>query len=1171
MITKKINLIVWVTIISLLLILQCESNETGFHLSEFKNPPESAKIYTWWHWMNRAITREGISRDLEAMKEQGITGATIFNIYRLEGHEFEVPQVYFNSPEWYEMFRFALEKANQLGMEIGICNCDGYATAGGPWIKPEQSMKKCTWSTTLVKGGKKISVRLEQPEAIMNFYRDAFVFAFPAGENYRSAEEMPEVSINGTQDGSRLIDGSPLSYMNISMEEKVIYSFSKPERIEKISIHPQNTLYDFQADFDVEVSDNGKDFRKHAHISVNNRNQKTVWFFPPVTAKYFRVIPVRQNRSGRNSIAISEMELLGKDETPRYSPSLAWHLGKTSTLRFEKEEMDRIFDISPVQANAKTISPEEVIDLTGMMSENGILEWEAPEGDWLVTRFGFTTTGKFNSPPTDEGKGLEVDKMDTSALNLHFENFPRKLIDVADEMTGNTFKYFLVDSWECVFQNWTDHFPQEFEKRRGYSLFPYLPVLCGKVVESAEKTEAFLHDYRKTIADLIEDNFYKHFSDLCHRYDMELHAEPIYGDHNWHPPLDVLRTSKHLGVPMTEFWASTNDKSLVRYKPSSSSPNKPVHYVSVYNKPILLAEAFTGFAHYSETPWDLKPFGDRVFCEGVNRMVLHSYIHQPFEKKPGFTLGPFGSHFNRHNTWWRHFNKFSIYLARQQYILQQGNSKADVCYFMGDRMPYFHLQGSENRIYQSLPYGYNVDLINSDILINHMKIKNGKLTLPGEKEYQLLLLPDDSLIDLESLQRIEKLVSAGAIVVGPRPLKSLSLKNYNADSEQITKLAGKLWGETNGKATTENSYGKGKVIWNDNYKAILKKEGVLPDVENNDTKPSIFRFFHKMLGNQHVYLLFNQSEEEKQVEFLFKVQEATPHIYDPMNGEIRKCPAFRKEDSRMQVPLYFRPRQTYFVLFNEGIDDEHIVEIKQSGNQLFPLKNKADEAVNLPILNQINLNEIEILSGEGGNYTLVSSTGKEYEVSISQAETFVLNEFKGNIRFHENDSENVKKKNEDRTIDINSLISFTEFNDPFIKYFSGTATYNIHFDLPEGWLKPDYVYVLYPGEIGSSAEISLNEVLLDTVWEPDYPIRLRTLPKSGSNSLMVRTTNTWRNRIIGDLPDLNKPGKAWTTAHLEILSSYGKYYLEGDSELVPAGFRGPVRLIKYNSQIVKLE
>ncbi len=351
-----------------MMLTACKEEPLNFHLSDFQNPQETAGIYTWWHWMDKAITREGITRDLESMKEQGIVAVTLLNVGLFGGQDLGVRQVPFDSPEWYDMFRFALEEADRLGLVMGIHNCDGWSTSGGPWITPENSMKHYVWSHTGVTGGKPISLRLNQPVGKMDFYRDVAVFAYPSTYNFRQGEAIPEILINDAVDGSVLCDGEPMSYLEISVGDRIQFNFSREETIEKVAIHPHlftqwggRTL---SSVFDIEVSEDGKTYRRHASLQVTMLNQTTFLSFPAIKARYFRVVPREiKGPGGSGKVLISEVELLGKNEFPRYRPSVSNHLKKTTAVHLQN--MAEMVEVEVHQVNAPAIDPGSVIDLTG--------------------------------------------------------------------------------------------------------------------------------------------------------------------------------------------------------------------------------------------------------------------------------------------------------------------------------------------------------------------------------------------------------------------------------------------------------------------------------------------------------------------------------------------------------------------------------------------------------------------------------------------------------------------------------------------------------------------------------------------------------------------------------------------------------------------------------------
>ncbi len=764
----------------------------------FQQPDSSFAIHTWWHWIDNAITREGITADLEAMKREGIATATILNISLFDEKDLGVKAVMFNTPEWYEMFRWALEEANRLGITIGVHNCDGWSTSGGPWIKPEQSMKQCVWNTSRVQGDQDISLALPIPHANNDFYRDIAVLAYPAGQKKNSfGASSPAFEVNGSPIDDILFDGDPFSMIRISGPSTISVNCSIPITVSQFAIHPRISFQwgnqrDVSCKITLEAATGKGAYQKIAVLDRPAINETILFPFPEITADKFRIsISNYIDNENFNAFGISEFELLAADEQAQYASDIPHHLEKIAST--QAGDIRDLFSVGGPSTGR--VSPAEIIDLSSNMTPEGILSWKAPAGEWNILRIGYTSTGAVNGPATNAGRGLECDKMDTTALNFHFSQFSAKLAAEAGAYTGNTFEYIFVDSWECNYQNWTANFPAEFQKRRGYSMIPWLPVIAGEVVEGQEETERFLQDYRQTISDLIEHHFFEHFNTLCHRLGVKSHAEVIYGGTGY-PPLDVLKTNQYVDVPMFEFWAGLEPESgLINYGPvQRAASDMPMQAANLYGKKVVPAEAYTGYANYSESPWDLKLYGDRAFCSGVNEMVLHSYVHQPDQRKPGTTLGGFGQTFNRHNPWWNYASQWFSYHARVQYMLQKGTTNADLLCFTGDRLYDLWSPGWE----QALPAGFAVQKCNSDILLYHAKVKDGLIRLDNGISYRLLLLPDDQGMELSTLQQIAKLVKEGAIVTGPKPAHTLSLLHARENDSLLIALADQLWGAADG-------------------------------------------------------------------------------------------------------------------------------------------------------------------------------------------------------------------------------------------------------------------------------------------------------------------------------------------------------------------------------------
>jgi hypothetical protein len=779
------------------------------------------------------------------------------------------------------------------------------------------------------------------------------------------------------------------------------------------------------------------------------------------------------------------------------------------------------------------------MDVTDHLSAEGRFTWEPPDGTWEVIRFGYTTTGAMNLPPTEAGRGLECDKMDTAALNLHFNSFPAKLIETAGSLTENTFRYLFIDSWECGYQNWTKNFPEEFEKRRGYSILRWIPALSGEIIENNRTTEAFLHDFRLTIGELIEANYYKHFAVLCKERAMDFHAEVIYGGENY-PPLKILKSNEYVDLPMYEFWTNQDQHGIIEYSPVANTGYViSAHAGHLYGKNVIPAEAYTGYAYYSESPWDLKPFGDRAFCRGINRIVLHSYVHQPGEKKPGMTLALFANHFNRHNAWWPHIRGWTEFQARVQYLLQQGTTVSDILYLEGDRMPQYQ---PATGIYD-VPTGFKSQLFNADVLFHDAGAEGTGIISIADQTFKLLVLPHDSVMDLETLQGIARLVENGATLFGPPPSSTLSLKQLEEETAELKDLAKKIWGKSGRKSMTDHNCGKGRVIWGESLGQVLKKLGIRPDFEWISGDSAKLLFIHKKIGTNDVYYVANQESRSVGTECIFRVAGKTPEIWDPQDGSIRRTALFAIEDDRTRLPVSFGPRESLLFVFSDKKPEEFIAALSSADSRLFPSNGKE----NIPdMIPEITFSEsgYTIQSESGGSYQLTTNKGRSGHAVTEPMAVLTIEDHEIELYFNTNNPPQA----------ITSLKSWTEFENPDLKHFSGRADYTIKFNLPDDWTGRDDPVYLSLGEVHVTARVSLNGESLGTLWMPDFRIPVSGYLKEGENLLEVQVANVYRNRIIGDLKQFGQMKNIWTTAPID-------NFFNAEMPLRSSGLLGPVRLL----------
>jgi hypothetical protein len=1147
---KNINRIVQILLVSFLIMMLGCNRPAVKNLSavEFRNPPAKVGIHTWWHWLDGNITKEGITKDLEAMKEQGIVQATILNIGLFGDRDFGVKKVEFNTSEWFEMFQWALKEANRLGIKIGAHNCDGWSTSGGPWITPGMSMKQYTWTKTIVSENQPATIKLKQPFAIHDFYNDVAVIAIKSDNTINSFQlASPVVLTNDQKNADYLFDGCPASALTIAIGDKITLAFREAFTAEKISIMPRRTFMwanpaEYKSTFTISSSDDGKNFKKIDEFSIKGLNKMVSVPFTKTTAKYYQLSLVSTNNlDDWIPLTLAECELLKENEKPLYLPEFESLSDKTGYTKAGNEtnfysQTDKSF-----QNNAK-----EVIDITSKMNSDGTLDWKPTVGDWTIIRFGYTTTDVVNAPATNAGRGLECDKMDTTAVNLHFNSFPAKLIEKAGPLAGNTFKFMLIDSWEAGFQNWTANMLKEFEQRRGYALTSYIPVLCGESSGNMDVDEAVLFDFRKTIADLIENNYYKHFGELLHKNKLEFHAEVIYGNGNY-PPLDILKTTKYVDLPMYEFWSSTDDKRNVTYYPVTGVElNMPSCAAIGYEKPVMASEAYTGMAHYSESPGRLKPFGDRAYCAGINQMILHSYVHQPNDKKPGMTLGQFASHFNRNNSYWPFISDWLTYQSRIQDVLQQGVACHDVLYYLGDQLPQYLSYNKSN----TLPFGYMFNACNFDILKNSIQVIDRKLVLNGKTSYSVLCLPPFESLSFETVIRIEELVKEGVILYAPKPVRMLSLSDYKNNQKAFSESVEKVWGKIDGQSVTSNSYGKGKVYWGIPVDEVLTIENILPDISTHLNDALNLLFIHKKVERNDVYFVMNQQNQQLRREISFRVTGKTPEIWDPENGSAIKPGIYTMNENYTTLPVEFKPYQSMIFVFQNEKPASYVQTVKQNGIQIFPAANPSSLQA-LPSIVTENNSFVSISKTEG-DFELITNHQKNYTLKSTEENVFILSDLSGKITFEPGYFATIQP------VEFTQLQWLTESENPDIKYFSGTAKYAISFKFPLEKIEQADSVLLDLGEFESIAEVKLNGKNLGRIWNPGKLIQVNGILKS-ENILEVTVANIYRNRIIGDFIQYGKIQNLWTSSPISD-------FLNKDYPLKPSGLKGPIRIVAISKQ-----
>ena len=874
----------------------------------FEQPPAAARPQTLWFWMNGNVSHDGITRDLEAMKRIGLSGALMFDggTYQPAG------PVNYMEPAWREAFAHAVREADRLGLTVSMHNGPGWSSSGGPWITPELSMKELVWSETTVSGGGRVQAALPQPFTQLEFYRDECVLAFPAppGEERAYVESIARVeSSAGTPvDKALLGDGNLDTVVALRRGESLRIEFDRVIDIHGVTAQarPGARL----AALRLEVSEDGAAFREVATA----RNPGGLGIRPPAV----RSFPAARTKVVRLT-ALSDGE--AGEVILHRSPRIADWIYKAN-LAFRPGAQLRE---SAFERGAPGIDPSEVIDVSSKMGQDGHLEWDAPAGAWVVMRFGYTSTGMRNTAASAAGSGLECDKFEKGGAETHFAAVQARLVADLGDHVGRSFAGVEIDSYEAGMQNWSASFRAEFRRRAGYDATPYLPAMTGRIVGNAGTSERFLFDVRTVQAALMAENYYGRMQELCRQHGLKLYVEG-YGSGMF----DEMEVSALPDFPMCEFWTRT-----------PWTPNRNVKMVTsaahTYGKRVIAAEAFTGeefTSRWLDYPYALKALGDDMFALGVNHFIFHRFAHQPHpDAFPGMAMGPWGFHFDRTNTWFDESSGWIDYLARSQYLLRQGHFVADVLAFVGERPP-----NAAQMMAPVLPYGYTFDLVDAAVLLERTRVVDGAIEIEGGGRYRILVLPPDmAAATPELMHRLAELVRAGATVVGPQPRFSPTLRGYPESESEVTRLAGELW--------EHDGFGQGRVIAERPAAEVLRELGLSPDFgftsERADTELS---WAHRRAGEVDIYFVANRQRRTEEIVATFRVAGKQPELWHAERGTVEDVPVFSANTSVTRVPLRLGPSESVFVVFRRPVRGPAVDWVEHDGHRIVDTSDRSPVA-----------------------------------------------------------------------------------------------------------------------------------------------------------------------------------------------------------------------------------
>ena len=900
--------------------------------AEFQTPPNTAKPRVWWHWMNGNITKEGIQKDLEWMEKTGIGGFQNFDASLMTPVVVK-DKLSFMNPGWKDAFKFTADLAKKKNLEMAIAGSPGWSVTGGPWVKPSDAMKKYVWSETRLSGGKVFTGKIPAPSSVTGpmqntpveaggfggpapgpapvvpeYYQDFAVIAYPLSQQDKAMSSMNATltSSGGTFTLAQLTDGdlhnfSMLPPKNVGDETWIQYEFPEVQEIAAVTI--ANEGYGELAVFRggpenrfLQYSTDGVNFKQIVAIPGTITAQTTL-SFNPVKAKYvrlvYKILPPAPNM----------MAMFGgsQDNSPKGTQVSEFVVHTSPKVHlFEGKAGFQPWVETPGMLTYNPAGPKtnQVIDLTSLMKSDGSISWNAPAGDWIIYRFGYSLTGKKNHPASPEATGLEVDKIDREAVSRYLNNY----LDQYKDATGNDLMgkqgltHMVLDSYEAGHMTWTPAMFDVFKAKRGYDMRPWLPVLVGQIVQDLKSSEKFLWDFRKTIGEMIVENHYELIGEILAQRGMKRYTESHESGRIF--LADGMDVKKKADIPMSAMWqpgalvpgADEEIRSRADIRESASVAH-------IYGQNIVAGESMTTVGNpFKPHPGTLKRTADVEMASGLNRFVIHTSVHQPLDNLfPGFTLGPFGQWFTRQETWADQARVWGDYLGRSSYMLQQGKFVADILYYYGENT---NITSNFTKSLPNVPVGYEYDFVNSTALKNVISSQNKKLTNPNGGQYSVLVLdPTAKQMTLSVLNRILQLATAGVPVAGHAPEYTPSLvdneQEFMGQLAQLKKLPNVYFGK--------------------DLKEVLALLKVSEDVQISNQKAEIL-YVHRALADKQIYWLNSRSNEPNSAQVSFRVSGKVPSIWNPETGEVSRV-AYEIKGGRTLLNLEFTPWDAYFIVF----------------------------------------------------------------------------------------------------------------------------------------------------------------------------------------------------------------------------------------------------------------
>ena len=1112
--------------------------EAGF----FEPTPET-RPWVYYYWVRGHMSKTGITRDLEAMARVGI-GQVMVGSDIDQGNGAMGP-IEIMSDEWWELIDHTMREATRVGMTCGFFNSTGWSQSGGPWNGIDRSMRYITVAESTLTGPQQYSGPLPTPPAD---FEDVATFAFPAPRSDRQALDSSTANITSDseiQDLALAFDGddTTVTYWDAATGiVEIDIRTQTPFTARSLTVLPAPDR--FAARCEIFTVDDEGETESVRFFTINHFLVEWGTYAAPqapfckslgeVESTHFRI---RLEPLAGERVALSEIRLSSAARLEHYiDKQLLRPVGDTPSWGYF---------IWPEQVEVSDadlgVSEDDIIRLDDLIADDGTLHWDVPMGDWVVVRTGMAPTYAQNGPAQPIGRGLEVDKMSREAIEHHFNAFTKKILERLPVAERGVFTHVVADSYEMGFQNWTNGFAELFRAQYGYDPIPWLTVLTGRIVNSAEQSDRFLWDLRRLVADLISYNYVGGLREVSNQNGLKLWLEN-YGHFGF--PSEFLQYGGRADQTNGEFWVEGAGEAELTLAVSTAH---------VYGKPVVGAEGFTSMGqHWRMHPWELKRRGDWAYSKGINHLILHVYIQQPYDDRlPGMNAW-FGTEFNRNNTWFELSKGWIDYLRRCHHLLQQGSYVADVAYYIGEDTP-----KSDGIRDPGLPPGYSFDYVNAEAL-DLMSVQGSRLNLPGGASYQILVLPPIAKMRPAVLERIIELVGQGATVMGAPPNRSPSLQGYPECDEEVRRLANQLWIDAEG-----NRFGKGQVLPRSDLGPVLESLGTPPRFSCEN--PNVL-WTHRSAPGFDLYFLSNQEDKENSIQPVFDVVGRVPELWDADDGSMREVGLYTVSGTRTRVPLSLGARESIFVVFRKPARGPHVTAVEASSSNSWLLDSTLRAFV--PVVRS----DDGILLGEfaaGGVYAFDLSDGRRVNLSVDRIPDPRILDSQWDLRFPAG-------RDVPTRVRVPQLRSWTEFEEAAIQHFSGTGVYTTNFELAADQVSgvgTEKRLVLDLGDVGVMAKVTVNGEELGILWQSPFDVDITDAVVPGPNTLKVEVANLWVNRRVGDVkyPD-GFPGEDGTITPKEFetwiyqdkdLLHFTKGTIQdvyANENLLPSGLIGPVTI-----------